>query len=83
MESMDPGRSKTGLRMFLRCLLSILKNGTVQIETQKTRFSSKLMKLQTHIDFFPFTLRTNQRYEMSSKFNELFENQHHLSESLN
>ena len=25
MESMDPGRSKTGLRMFLRCLDQFLK----------------------------------------------------------
>ena len=64
-------------------LLSILKNGTVQIETQKTRFSSKLMKLQTYIDFFLLTLRTNQGYEMNSKFDQLFENQHHLSELLN
>ena len=66
--------------MFLQ---SDSKNGTVKIESQKTRFSSKLMKLQSHIYLFLFTLRTNQRYEMISNFDELFENQHHLSELLN
>ena len=66
-----------------RFLLSGRQNGTVQIESEKTRFWAKLMKLQCRITLFLFTPRKHQGYEFISKFDELFEKQHHLSKLLN
>ena len=64
-------------------LLSGRQNGTVQIESEKTRFWAKLMKLECRITLFLFTPRKHQGYESISKFDELFEKQHHLSKLLN
>ena len=64
-------------------LLSDRKNGTVQTGSEKTRFWAKLMKFQCRITLFLFTPRKHQRYESISKFDELFEKQHHLSKLLN
>ena len=66
---------------FLRLqefLLSGRENGTVQTGSEKTRFLAKLMKLQCSITLFLFTLQKHQGYESISKFDELFEKQHHL-----
>ena len=64
-------------------LLSGRENGTVQTGSEKTRFLAKLMKLQCRITLFLFTPRKHQGYESISKFDELFEKQHHLSKLLN
>ena len=64
-------------------VLSCQKNGTVQSGGEKTRFLAKLMKLQCSITLFLFTPRKHKGYESISKFDELFEKQHHLSKLLN
>ena len=68
---------------FVILLLSGPKFGAVTFGSEKTRFLAKMMKLQSHITFFLFALRKHQGYDFTSKFDELFEKQHHLSELLN
>ena len=74
---------KYDLKITYKLLLSFRKNGTVQIGSEKTRFLVKLMKLQCSIILFLFTPRKHKVYISISKFDELFEKQHHLSKLLN
>ena len=43
----------------------------------------KLANLQVPITFFVLKLQKNHKYDLDSKFDELSENDHHLSDSLN
>ena len=52
-------------------------------ENSKLEKNGKFTHVQVHVTFFLFVLWKNREYESDAEFYEVFENDNHLSDSLN